>query len=172
MSWIRTIWARKAAWKQLRSLLPALRKLRKELSAISEVRDPLGAIVALFRTVSPWHDRSHEIGELTKLFRQAGHQSVANRLEVLMKHFQNAGRDEYGMNRTKRGESVTPDKVFIGGVYGWNTLPVPRWKSLRSKHTSVVSNLINDEAARFTASHARPLIQLIIELEQLAKPAE
>jgi hypothetical protein len=33
-----------------------------------------------------------------------------------------------GVNRTKPGETVTPQDVFLGNIYGLFTLPVPRWR--------------------------------------------
>ena len=38
-----------------------------------------------------------------------------------------------GVNRTKIGERVTPESVFLGNIYGLFTLPVPRWRECENE---------------------------------------
>ncbi|TSC75385.1 MAG: hypothetical protein G01um101430_480, partial [Parcubacteria group bacterium Gr01-1014_30] len=81
------------------------------------------------------HD--HGIGDLIAAFeednRGGEHNEVLEKLRALQKYFENAGRDEYGWNRTKPGETVTADRVFLGNIYGLFTHPVPFWQQKKDE---------------------------------------
>lgn len=42
---------------------------------------------------------------------------------------QNSGREKYGWNRTKKGEAVTLDNVYLGNIFGLFTHSARTWKN-------------------------------------------
>lgn len=118
-----------------------LRALNHELEALASGLDhlgmrlenepdsPLREIVTFFELTSPWHDRG--LGDLITAFKQVNdgqYDTVITRLCELDNQFAAAGRSPYGINRTKREEAVTEEKIFLGNTYGLFTHPVSRWK--------------------------------------------
>jgi hypothetical protein len=89
----------------------------------AQMPNKVEAIVRLFQVISPLQDAGGFSQTIQKL--QEKNYGKLNEaimaLEVLQAHFQNAGRDEYGYNRTKPGEEVTAAKVFLGNVFGLTT---------------------------------------------------
>lgn len=119
--------------RKLSAVMPELHQLREVLSRISQSRDPFTEIVPFFNTVSVWHDRG--IDDLIVAFEEVNdgqYDEVLRKLRTLQRHFENAGRCRYGINRTKRGERVSADKLFLGGIYGTFTHPVSFW--IQRKH--------------------------------------
>lgn len=165
--------------RKLTVVRPELQQLRQALQRASESRDPLTEIVHFFDMVSRWHDRG--IGDLIATFEEVNYgqyDEVLEKLRTLQKHFENAGRCEYGWNRTKRGETVTADKVFLGNIYGLFTHPVPFWKQRKDENKggwgySGMENLnaydvVSQQARKFMASHASPMIVILNNLEAVA----
>ena len=60
------------------------------------------------------------------------------------------GRDKYGYNRTEKGETVTKDKVYFGGIHGLNTLNVTAWESTTDQGTK---DLIAQQIIGFVRSY-------------------
>jgi hypothetical protein len=165
--------------RKLAALMPELRQLRQALRRASESRDPLTEIVYFFDTVSKWHDRG--ISDLIAAFEKVNYgqyDEVLKKLNTLQRHFVNAGRCEYGWNRTRRGETVTADKVFLGNIYGLFTHPVSFWKQRKDEKKGGwgypgMENLnaydvVSRQAREFMTSHARSMIAIINDLEALA----
>lgn len=165
--------------RKLTALKPELQQLRQALERASESRDPLTEIVHFFDTVSRWHDRG--IDDLIVAFEEMNYSQydeMLEKLRTLQKHFENAGRSEYGWNRTKRGEMVTADKVFLGNIYGLFTLPITRWREESAGRPTTWSHLLASEgmdgmsprdvvtrqARQFMASHTGPMIAILSNL--------
>lgn len=108
-------------------------RLGKEIRQFENVDDGLVAIVPFFDFLSLYHDR---VGELTDLIdylqqfdRRPGVKQLINELKTLKSYVCSTGRDDYGWNRTKPGEVVTEDKVFLGDIFGLFTHPVSFWRT-------------------------------------------
>lgn len=164
--------------KKLRVIMPELRQLREYLKETASQSEPLYRLVEFFDRISPWHDRGLE--DVISPFRQVNygqHDHVIVQLIKLEGHFVNAGRDQSGMNRTERGERVSADKVYLGGIFGLFTHPVPFWVTRRGEPKGAHPDypdmngydLIAWHATRFMGSHIGPMVQLIDELERLSK---
>ncbi len=165
--------------RKLTALKPELKQLRQALQRALESRDTLTEIVHFFDTVSRWHDRG--IGDLIAAFERANcgqYGAALEKLRTLQKHFVNAGRNEYGWNRTKRGEVVTADKIFLGNIYGLFTHPVLFWKQKKDEKKggwgfSGMENLnahdvVSQQARQFMTSHAGPMIAILDNLQAIA----
>lgn len=165
--------------RKLTALNLEFQQLRQALQRLSESRDPLTEIVQFFDSMSRWHDRG--IGDLIAAFEEVNYgqyDAVLEKLRTLQKHFENAGRCEYGWNRTKRGETVTADKVFLGNIYGLFTHPVSFWKQRKDEERggwgfSGMENLnaydvVSQQARKFMVSHVGPMIAILDNLEAVA----
>ena len=166
--------------RKLAVLVPELRSLREDLERAKKTQDPLREIVRFFDAVSRWHDRQAEILGIIQEFVDVNygqHDKTIRELHAFMAHCARAGRDEYGWNRTKYGEQVTPDKVFLGNIYGLFTHPVTCWQAQRNEkrggwgfpgmeHLNAY-DVVSEQARQFMISNAGSMVPLIQNLEKL-----
>lgn len=122
--------------KTIEKIQPQLKELEAEIKAIEAMDNKVEAIVKLFQVISPIQDAggfSQEIFDLKKHNRSGKLNSQIEALGVLQAHFYNAGRSEYGINRTAKGEEVTNEKVFLGNVFGIWTKTADYWLNEKLK---------------------------------------
>lgn len=171
--------------KVITKLHPILDELEKEIKAIEAMNNKVEAMVKLFQVTSPLQDAggfSQEIFLLNKYASKKMRNEI-EALQILQIHLRRAGRDEYGINRTKPGEMVTADKVYLGNVFGLWTKAASYWlsqkerleKELRpdvskdSKKPVSTWYLINDyQAGDFVKSHTNSMLQQISVLKTIA----
>ena len=122
--------------KDIQAIMPTLVSLEKEIIEIQKMPNKVEAIVRLFQVISPVQDSggfSQTIFQIAeKNYGQLD--EVLEALGALQNHVKKAGRDEYGMNRTKPGEQVTTANVYLGNVFGIWTQPASYW--LENKESS------------------------------------
>lgn len=121
--------------KVIESIQPRIHNLEKEMKKIDAMENKVEAIVQLFQVISPIQDAggfSQEIFKLKKHNRNGKLNDQIKALGVLQAHFRNAGRSEFGINRTAQGEEVTTEKVFLGNVFGLWTKTAAYWLSERT----------------------------------------
>ncbi len=170
----------------LKKIKDDLNFLQKEMKEIEMMGNKVEATVRLFEIISPLQDKGGFSQAISKLQEKNYGQldKIISALEVLQKHFGNAGRSEFGMNRTKVGEEVTSSKIFLGDVFGLFTKSAFFWlekeneckKELRpdisNDHKNPVSNwyIINDhQAGSFVKSHTEGILkQVSFLLEKIA----
>lgn len=168
--------------RKLAAMLPGLRQLRTDLGKISEMTDYLSAIVVFFNVVAKWQDEHrHGLYDLIQEFKRLDYgryTSVISQLNLFDTHIRNAGREEFGMNRTKSGQAVTDDNVYLGNIYGLFTKTVAYWKTQknqekgRSAYPSLKNlnayDVVSLQAHNFTESHIGPMTDIVNHLERLA----
>lgn len=172
--------------KTLKRIQPRILNLEQEIRTIGAMENKVEAIVRLFQIISPLEDEggfNKEIGALKKRNWRGRFNTQIQALEVLQRHITNAGRDLYGLNRTVKGEEITPEKVFLGDVFGLWTKPAAHWlaekprleKTFRpdiSKNPGKpVSNwyIINDyQCGGFVRSHTDGIMKQIAILKATA----
>lgn len=116
--------------KKLEKILPELVDLKLYLRQM-DLSNPLDEIVRFFDRVSKWHDREAEIRYIWNVLKNGDYGQNGELIVAvcdLELHFRHAGREQYGWNRTKPGETVTEDKIYLGGIYGLFTLTVAQWR--------------------------------------------
>lgn len=175
--------------KEFANLWLELMVLRDFLVEIKGSKDPLLDIVAFFNTTSQWQDNDHELlGKAIKAFDEVNYgqfNRVLNCLGGLRLHIDNSGRNKYGMNRTDPFETVTPDKVFLGNVFGLWTKTVAYWVTTKdepkdgwkngswSGHPAVVNknahDVVSDKARSFMLSHCASMIEIIDQIPWVMK---
>lgn len=174
-----------AAREKLGSIKTELLVLKKTLEAIANTRssDHLGCLHVFFSTVSPWHDRG--LDDIITAFEEADkhsglHSDIIFKLVLLNMHFENAGRCMSRMNRTKPGEHVSIDKIFLGDIYGLHTKPLTFWFGRRNEPRDEwkgtiygealagmnAFDVVSEQARRFMNTHVGPMIKLIDDLYQ------
>lgn len=110
---------RRKKWVQERQRIISL---REELNSLGEIpKDSVSAFkyaVNFFNIVSSFQDEG--------LIKNAP-EEILKEQEALNKHIENAGRCEYGINRTKCGEKVTLDNTYWGNIFGLYTFSGEDW---------------------------------------------
>jgi hypothetical protein len=165
--------------RSLRGIMPQLLELKEELKRVqanAEINS-LVALIELFQVVSPWHDRG--LRNIITSFEEVNYgqfNEVLRALKALNKHFENAGRNLSGMNRTKPGQEVTSENVFLGDKFGLWTFSVRSWMEPDTREIEVnmcstkisAYDAISRSARGFIESH-RPMIEIIDQLELIAR---
>jgi hypothetical protein len=165
--------------------LKKLNALSLKIEALKNMPNKVEAIVSLFKIISPIQDEGgydHIIKKLeSKNYGQLD--SVINSFKNLNLHVKNAGRNEFGMNRTKEGEEVNSSKVYLGNVHGIFTLTAEYFlknkerldKQLRidlakdPENPPSVWYVINDyQAGGFVKAHVDGILKEIEEIKKVA----
>lgn len=164
----------------LEKIQPELVKLEKAIGEVAKKQNKVEAIVLLFQTISPLHDSNPFTATEAKIRKKSKNKKQLEALQTLSQHFVNAGRSEYGLNRSKKGEEVTADKIYLGDVFGLFTKPASYWLANQEKlkqefrpdasndPENPVSNwhLINDyQAGNFVKSHIDGILKQIAILK-------
>ena len=171
--------------KDIQAILPQLISLKKEIEKIQNMSNKVEGVVKLFQVISPLQDArafSKTIISLEKKdYGQLNRQITA--LTVLRSHINNAGRSEYGWNRTCAGESVDASKIFLGNCYGIWTKTAAYWlqheeENKKDFRPDVSKNpdkpvttwhLINDcQCGDFLKSHVDGILKQIFVLQSAA----
>lgn len=135
--------------------------LKKNLEKVKEMTDPFDQLLYFFQSVSPWQDRFMDRCRSTA-YRDP--ESLSS-LEVLFLHLYRSGRG--GMNRTKPGEIITPDDIWLGNIYGLFTKNMRHWDQYRfsdAKQDQDSFQITQNQARDFVGSHLTPLIDLIDQI--------
>ncbi len=151
-------------------LTPELDKLDKQLQEAEAVRDPVDRLVSFFNAVSAFADtKAPAVAETLAATQKASKfTETAEVLQNLQTHIRQSGREEYGWNRTKTGETVTGDNVYLGNIYGRFTLTANRWKEAFARDGETATEdrkIIERQAGDFVKNHATPMRQLIAKLK-------
>jgi hypothetical protein len=109
--------------------------LQKQMQEISVMPNKVEAIVRLFQVISPLQDAGGFSDVITKLKKKNYGQidQEISALESLQSHFRSAGRNIFGYNRTKPGEEVTAQSVYLGDVFGLFTKTAAYWLSKQAE---------------------------------------
>jgi len=160
--------------------------LIKEMETIQKMPNKIEAIIRLFQVISPIQDaggfsstlqqiKSKDYGQVSPIVIEA--------LETLQKHFENAGRCQFGINRTKSGQPVTADDVWLGNVFGLWTKTAAYWLSreedLKKEDRPDISKDPSDpatnwycihdyQAGGFVKSHTTGILDNLKVLENMA----
>lgn len=137
-------------------ILQELKKMRKELSAMGPVprgKDIYDYAVNFFNIITSFQDRFALNKDMfPKTLKSA---------DVLAKHINNAGRQEYGWVRAKRGEPVTLHNLYLGDVYGIWTNTAAAFKESKD---SDVQQIIYNQLYSFISSHREPMLKLLSDI--------
>lgn len=115
--------------KDIVAINAQLTTLKSEMKRIDAMPNKVEAIIELFRVISPLQDTGG-FSQTVSTLQQKNYGQIDTAiaaLETLQKHFSNAGRSEYGINRTSKGEEVTAANVWLGDVFGIWTKSAAYW---------------------------------------------
>lgn len=79
-------------------------------------------------------------------------------LKLVNLHIKKSGREEYGWVRSKKGEPVTLDNLYLGNIHGLNTKTA---RFFKNSGDAEVQTIIQDQLKSFINSHRKPLIENI-----------
>lgn len=151
--------------KEREAVVNELKDLKRSLEELKG-NEGIETIVQFFSSVSRTQDALAEM-KTEKIF--SGEKEEA--WKGVCTHLGNAGRSEFGWNRTKPGETVTSENVFLGNIYGLFTRPVSDWMGgkedpkggwghpgLEDKNSY---DVVNEQARSFMDSHLGPMLGYI-----------
>lgn len=178
MKWLTKLLKRGPKPEQiLASVMPELIQLRDQLRRLAQSSDSLDTIVRFFDIVSRWHDRGLQdvVDAFEKRNKGGRHDAIIEKLGTLSAHFHMAGRDLFGWNRTRLGQTVTQADVFLGNIWGLFTKPAYFWMQQKDApkggwgfegmdHLNPY-DVVSDQARQFMASHIAPMVKIIGELD-------
>lgn len=101
------------------------------------------SVIALFNLIAPLYD-SGDVGKIYRSLKCKSWRAKDQKLAILKdlkEVIKNTGRDLYGMNRTRKGQNVTTNNVYLGDLYGLFTHPAKTWLE---KERSLKSTLRGD----------------------------
>lgn len=140
----------------LKKVKKQLDVLKIEISTIKNMEHSaaIHSIVKLFQVISPIQDAGG-VTKLISVLKKKNYGQLDQKieaLEILQLHFNTAGRDQYGLNRTKVGEEVTFNNVFLGNVDGIWTKTAAYWLEHREAR-------IDAQARTFADSHVVEILK-------------
>lgn len=150
-------------------VLSEIEALGKELNNLKG-REGIETIVQFFNAISAVQDSldPSTTAEI-RSYLQKKKKEAAEKFDDLCKHIANSGREKFGWNRTKKGEVVTEDKVYLGNISGLFTKSVDYWKGQKGEAKggwgfSGMENLnaydvVNNQAREFMQSHSGEMIE-------------
>ncbi|MCL2739978.1 MAG: hypothetical protein FWE47_02120 [Oscillospiraceae bacterium] len=148
-------------------------KAVKELQeALEKIKEPKGeqayySAIELFDAVSKYQDVTTGKNPFPKRF--------AEQYALLQSHTRNAGRSEYGINRTKAGERVDGSNTYWGDIYGIWTFNTNHFLTANSKFAhpglkkefegiTIKDVIAQDQVRPFVKSHLDPMKELTKDL--------
>lgn len=160
-------------------------QMEKDLQVFLNPKDDfVHGIVRFFDYMSKLHDEN-PFQDIVRFVQQNGltNESFYKPIKELSLHFENAGRCSSGMNRTKRGEPVTADKVYLGDVFGLHTKTAEYWiqnkprlqndihraASKDSENNPVTTWMVIEDyqAKRFVTSHVKGMTEMLQQLQTI-----
>ncbi len=166
--------------KALEGLKPNLAILKAKLEQIKQNMErnnttTFRQVVDLFNAVSIQHDTINVYTKQLTQLQDTKCTDEAETLSVLIKHIINAGRNQYGINRTKMGETVTGGNTYWRPIFGLHTKTLNYWEGCKNNPKGGwgypgMDNLnefdvIENDVKKFTKSHVEPMIRLIEKIE-------
>lgn len=106
-------------WENEKHCLDAFASDLRELGDPTSVTDLYQYLVDFFNICSDFQDK----------FRRVRHCPNQDLMVAFNRTLENSGRCRYGMNRTREGEKVTLDNVYLGDVFGLFTHTARTWRS-------------------------------------------
>ncbi len=116
--------------KDIESAVAELEQIVNSLLEINKNPNKVEAIVDFFNVTSPVQDRrafEPVIASLKRRNYNSKTEETITCLEQVNTHISRGGRCEFGFNRTKKGEVVTSENVFLGDVFGIWTKTAHYW---------------------------------------------
>ncbi len=168
--------------RPMNGALPLMLKFRTSLWRVwsKMENNPIHSLVEFFNYVSRFQDEN-KLKEAEKCLRAGKYPfgpakeefgELITKIAALQKHIKQAGRHEYGWNRTKPGEAVTLDNVYLGNVHGLSTHPARFWLGADDPYDAAlygesltVREVIERQALNFMQSHVNPMLTLMNEIE-------
>ena len=134
-------------------LMESLYTLKKDLQKLGPIpngKDVYDYGVKFFNIIASFQDNNTVDIDFFK--------NTTEEAQILAKHINNAGRNEYGWVRAQRGEPVTLHNLYLGNVYGLWTNTAAFWKERPEKD---VQAIIQNQLSGFIKSHREPMMELI-----------
>lgn len=170
MQWLSNLFGPKDELVMTRMALALLGELRGELNKIADrlnhkQTDGVEEITGFFGAIAQVQDSYLVRSAINELKASDQLPVLAKDLERLNLHILNAGRNEYGWNRTTIGQPVTDEDVYLGNIGGYFTKSVAYIKAHRDDQAFYAT--VNAQAIAFMNSHIGPMVQIVNGFERV-----
>lgn len=109
----------KDKWEKERERVIALEKAIMKLGEVpSSIPKAYEYAVSFFNLVSAFQDEGMLLNAPGKMIQ------VQKELNDIVEYI---GRSQYGVNRTQKGEKITLDNIYLGGIFGLCTFSARKW---------------------------------------------
>ncbi len=176
---VTNVFENKETKERREKVLGDIETLGKELNNLKG-KEGIETVVQFFNAVSMVEDSldPNTTSEI-RSYLQSKKKEAAEKFDNLCKHLSNAGREEFGWNRTKKGEIVTGDKVYLGNISGLFTKTVDYWKGQKNEakggwgyggmENLNAYDVVNNQAREFMQSHSSEMIDDISAINATRK---
>ncbi|MGV8172160.1 MAG: hypothetical protein ACP5OA_05720 [Candidatus Woesearchaeota archaeon] len=140
----------KAETQTKETLLEAYTKITEALNKTRS--DPFDAIVIFFNATSKLQDNMDVVNAVLNKSIPKKDEAGQNALKFLREEIHKSGRDIYGMNRTKPGETVNIENVYLGNISGLWTFTIREWINHGNKDKGSFK-IIQNQASKFVSGY-------------------
>jgi hypothetical protein len=152
-----------------------LQAIEKGIQLAKDTDDAFAQVIQLFNACSVEHDSISDYSIQRNILSECKQDNEALLLDQLIDHIANAGRDRFGINRTKSGETVTMDNVHWRPIHGLNTKTLSYWAGYKDEkkggwgfkemdHMNAY-DVIKNDAKTFSENHIDPILELISKIQ-------
>ncbi len=148
--------------EELGAIVKELNDLVKKFEYVY-AQESLVALVTFFNLTSPWHDRGLRdlIERLEQVNWRGQYSSMIEQLGHLHALFEKSGRSKHGWNRTKKGEEVTEENVYLGNTNGIWTFKIA---DFRKGGDAEVLAIVVSQAQSFLCEKTREIAEAIANI--------
>jgi hypothetical protein len=168
-----------------KELIPQLKRLNSFLSKLQLRLEPLNALVAFYQEMAHWYDQDDELRKLVKTFKSintGNHDQTIQDLSSFIFLVESIGKYPSTLNKTKKGEKVTADKIclnghgrYLDGHSRFSAQPVSFWLKTENKIKKDSQNSYTtthreyeeavENAAQYLDVSIKELIKIIKKIE-------
>lgn len=136
---------------------------KQDLQRIRSFRDSLTTLGEIPKDSKTVYEYAVKFFDLVSRFQDEGlicnaPSEILNEQKSLNQHITNAGRCEYGINRTKRGEEVTLANTYWGNIFGLYTFTGEKWMQSEDIYEGFASQWLKNPSKY----DAKPLCRKIV----------
>lgn len=112
-----------------------IERISKDIQEIENTSNKVQALVSYYQLLEFVENADH-LGKayLEKLEKRNYLSLNKKKIQIMKSFFKNDTRDMYGVNRSKSGQMLTANDIYLGNIYGIWTKSTSFWLSNKSKY--------------------------------------
>ncbi len=141
-----------------------IQKINKEIQKIENTSNKVQALVTYYQLLETIENTDH-LGKtyLERLEKRNFFGLNKKKIQIIKSFFKNNTHDNYGVNRSKSGQKVTANDIYLGNTFGIWTKPASFWLSNKSKYEQEKVELISKSIWSVINEQASDLLDSLIQ---------